>query len=81
MRVLPALLLLLASTAKAGADPVADLAKSHVEGLGKLETDDDKLGLATLRDDADRVLRANYPNSAFLRRGFAAREKPWWKIW
>lgn len=41
----------------------------------------DKLNLPALRDDADRVLRANFPNSTFLRQGFAAREKPWWKIW
>lgn len=41
----------------------------------------DKLHLPTLRDDADRVLRANFPNSGFLRDGFAAREKRWWHIW
>jgi outer membrane protein assembly factor BamD len=40
-----------------------------------------KLGLTELRDDADRVLRKNFPNSEFLSQGLAAREKPWGKIW
>jgi len=37
----------------------------------------DKLGMADLRDDAQRVLLANYPDSAFLTRGFAA-DQGWW---
>lgn len=42
----------------------------------------DKLQLTTLRDDADRVLRKNYPNSNFLSQGLAGRDKaPWWKFW
>jgi outer membrane protein assembly factor BamD len=41
----------------------------------------DKLQLPELRDDADRVLRKNFPNSAFLTQGLAARDKPWWKLW
>jgi outer membrane protein assembly factor BamD len=41
----------------------------------------DKLQLALLRDDAERVLRRNFPDSAYLRVGLAARDKPWWKIW
>jgi outer membrane protein assembly factor BamD len=41
----------------------------------------DKLGLADLRDAADRVLRRNFPNSAFLTRGLEARNKPWWRFW
>lgn len=40
----------------------------------------DKLELAALRDDADRVLRKNYPQSRFLGEGLAARERPWWKV-
>jgi hypothetical protein len=28
------------------------------------------------------VLRQNFPNSAFLTQGLAARDKrPWWKFW
>jgi outer membrane protein assembly factor BamD len=41
----------------------------------------DKLQLTSLRDDTERVLRKNYPDSAFLRLGLAARDKPWWKLW
>lgn len=38
------------------------------------------LGLKDLRDDAERVLRLNFPKSAYLDRGFE-RERPWWKLW
>lgn len=41
----------------------------------------DKLGLTPLRDDADRLLRLNFPNSNFLAEGKAADGKPWWKFW
>lgn len=41
----------------------------------------DKLGLAPLRDDADRVLKANYPKSRFLREGLRGTDKPWWQVW
>ncbi len=41
----------------------------------------DKLQLTELRDAAERVLKKNFPDSAFLRQGFAARERPWWKLW
>jgi outer membrane protein assembly factor BamD len=40
----------------------------------------DKLELTKLRDDADRVLRLNYPESRFLREGLAARERAWWRL-
>ncbi|MEO8738453.1 MAG: outer membrane protein assembly factor BamD [Casimicrobiaceae bacterium] len=38
----------------------------------------DKLSMPLLRDDARRVLKQNFPNSAYLRGGG---EKPWWKFW
>jgi len=37
----------------------------------------DKLGLPELRDDARRVLLANYPDTTLLTQGFA-RERGWW---
>ncbi len=39
----------------------------------------DALGMPELRDDAQRVLKLNFPNSdvATLR----AKKAPWWKIW
>ncbi|HLL10711.1 MAG TPA: outer membrane protein assembly factor BamD [Rubrivivax sp.] len=52
------------------------------EALYLLVQSYDKLQLTQLRDDADRVLRQNFPNSAFLTQGLAARDKrPWWKFW
>jgi outer membrane protein assembly factor BamD len=41
----------------------------------------DKLALTALRDDADRVLRSNFPNSSFVADGLPSRDKPWWKLW
>jgi outer membrane protein assembly factor BamD len=41
----------------------------------------DKLQLPQLRDDAERVLRKNYPDSSFMTQGLASRDKPWWKPW
>ena len=40
-----------------------------------------KMGLTELHDDADRVLRKNFPNSVYLARGLAAREHAWWQFW
>lgn len=41
----------------------------------------DKLDLPALRDDADRVLRNNYPKSEFVSRGLSVRDRPWWRFW
>ena len=41
----------------------------------------DALGLTDLRDDAQRVLVTNYPQSEYLARGFRAKDDPWWKVW
>jgi outer membrane protein assembly factor BamD len=40
----------------------------------------DKLGLAELRDDADRVLKKNFPKSRFVEGGERP-SRPWWKFW
>ncbi len=40
----------------------------------------DALGMNELRDGADRVLRKNFPDSGYLRRGLNKSE-PWWKLW
>lgn len=40
----------------------------------------DALGLHKLRDDANRVLKKNFPNSVFFHGG-PAKDDPWWKIW
>lgn len=41
----------------------------------------DKLGLVQLRDDADRVLKTNFPKSVYLVEGIRAKQKPWWQLW
>ena len=41
----------------------------------------EKLGLKPLRDDAERVLRKNFPDSDYLNNGFAAKKKAWWQFW
>jgi len=52
------------------------------EALSILARSYDKLGLEKLRDDAERVLRTNYPKSALLTGdGINYAEKPWWQLW
>lgn len=41
----------------------------------------DRLGLDKLRDDADRVLKTNYPNSRFLAEGLSKPRRSWWQFW
>lgn len=40
----------------------------------------DEMGMMDLRDDAERVMRKNYPNSVYYTRGLN-RVEPWWKLW
>jgi len=40
----------------------------------------DLLGMNDLRDDSERVMRKNFPNSAYYTRGLE-RQEPWWKLW
>jgi outer membrane protein assembly factor BamD len=40
----------------------------------------DLMGMNDLRDDSERVMRKNYPNSVYYTRGLE-REVPWWKLW
>lgn len=40
----------------------------------------DLLGMNDLRDDAERVMRKNFPNSDYYARGLN-RNEPWWKLW
>lgn len=41
----------------------------------------DRLGLTQLRDDAQRVLKASFPDSPFLTQGYRPADKPWWQLW
>ena len=38
------------------------------------------LGMKALRDDAERILRKNFPTSQFMA-GIDPQAKPWWKLW
>ena len=40
----------------------------------------DALDLPDLRDDAQRVLKKNYPDSVFFKGGRRSKD-PWWKLW
>jgi outer membrane protein assembly factor BamD len=51
------------------------------EALHLLVQSYDKLELPELRDAASRVLRRNFPQSAFLGGPGARSEKPWWRFW
>jgi len=54
-------------------------APAHEEALFLLVKSYDKLGLNDLRDDSDRVLRQNFPDSKYLAGGKDGR--PWWQFW
>jgi outer membrane protein assembly factor BamD len=51
---------------------------STAEALSIMVQCYDKLGLAQLRDDAQRVLDKNFPGSSFAE---STKTKPWWKLW
>ena len=40
----------------------------------------DLMGMNDLRDDSERVMRMNYPNSVYYTRGLE-RSPPWWRLW
>lgn len=55
-------------------------APANEEGLVILVRAYDALGMNDLRDDAERVLKRNYPNSPYLK-GTSKAGSPWWQIW
>jgi outer membrane protein assembly factor BamD len=56
------------------------LAPATEEALVVLVKSYDTLGMADLRDDADRVLRKNFPDSVYLAGG-PKDGRPWWQLW
>jgi outer membrane protein assembly factor BamD len=40
----------------------------------------DAMGMADLRDDADRVMHKNFPDSAYFK-GAVGKKDPWWMLW
>ncbi len=55
-------------------------APANEEGLLIMVRAYDALGMKDLRDDAERVMLKNFPNSLFLKGG-AKGDAPWWQIW
>jgi len=52
------------------------------EGLYIMVKSYEALGMTQLRDDAERVMKKNYPNSRFYNGGGQVVAKaPWWKFW
>ncbi len=50
------------------------------EAMYILVTAYDKMGMPELRDDAERVMKKNFPNSRFYKDGLD-RKTAWWKLW
>ena len=55
-------------------------APANEEGLVIMIQAYDALGLTTLRNDAERVMVKNFPNSAYLKGG-PKKDVPWWRLW
>lgn len=55
-------------------------APANEEALFLMIRSYDALGMKDLRDDTERVMRKNFPNSEFFSRGLD-RTDPWWKLW
>lgn len=54
---------------------------SAEEALAIMVQSYDRLGLERLRDDADRVLRMNFPNTSFSATNVGQRQRNWWQLW
>ena len=55
-------------------------APANEEGLVILVKAYDTLGMTDLRNDAERVIKTNFPDSKYLT-GKVDRSAPWWQIW
>ncbi len=56
-------------------------APANEEGLLILVKAYDALGMNDLRDDAERVMKTNFPNSPYLKGDPKKSSAPWWQIW
>lgn len=56
-------------------------APAREEALYVMELAYDKLGMKDLRDDARRVLKANFPDSPYLEGKEPQRPSTWWRLW
>lgn len=54
----------------------------HVEeALAIMAYTYDKMGNAQLKNDTDRVLQTNFPNSPYISKPWQANDMPWWRYW
>ena len=56
-------------------------APANEEGLVILVRAYDALGMKDLRDDAERVLKKNFPESQYLKGDPRKASVPWWQFW
>lgn len=56
-------------------------APASEEALFLMMSSYDKLAMPELKADAERVLKRNFPQSAYLTGGVQPREKRWWHLW
>jgi outer membrane protein assembly factor BamD len=56
-------------------------APANEEGLVILVKAYDALGMKDLRDDAERVLKTNFPDSKYMKGDPRRASTPWWQIW
>ena len=56
-------------------------APANEEGLVIMVTAYDALGLKDLRDDAERVMKKNFPDSKYLKGDPSKPDTSWWRIW
>jgi outer membrane protein assembly factor BamD len=56
-------------------------APSTEEALYLMSASYERLGLDALRDDAQRVLRQNFPDSRYPADGVGERKRRWWQLW
>ncbi len=56
-------------------------APANEEGLVIMVAAYDALGLKDLRDDAERVMKQNFPDSRYLKGDPAKSDTSWWRIW
>lgn len=55
-------------------------APANEEGLVIMVRAYDAMGMTSLRDDAERVMKKNFPDSVYLKGG-PRKDVPWWQIW
>lgn len=55
-------------------------APANEEGLVIMVKAYEAMGMTALRDDAERVMKKNFPDSVYLKGG-PRKDVPWWQIW